>query len=435
MAPSPTLQAWLSSVGGPESLTSAQAQKWLGTWVCLQNATDAAARYARGPTVARPRVSRATAAGRVVHKATHPPTVLTTNIGEPLPSKVAAGKALIETRGEIWFSRGDTVEDASLFLQAYCHGRRHGVPIKIPITLTMLRGCVLRACGSAPGVDGTPYEAYHLHRPFFAAILGQVFLCLSENQRNDPRGFLASSLDVVLGPSIDLLVWIPKTAWDHRVTQQRLLQLPNCMRRLFGSACAHLLAPAIEPSLEPGQAAIAGGDCYRNIAAAHRHLASLEDEDGPPLRTPHSPWLVKLLLGPAETAVISFCTMRQRTAHPSIRRVPACLLLDQAKAFEMMSHSWLQALLEYRRLPQWAINAFLVSVEGRRLRDQLRDGWISPVLLRGAGMGGPLSPLTWNVNFDPIIWATQLATCCEVLGYVDDLLANVVGQGNSSSLI
>ena len=44
-------------------------------------------------------------------------------------------------------------------------------------------------------------------------------------------------------------------------------------------------------------------------------------------------------------------------------------------------------------------------------------------------MGGPLSPLTWEVAFDPVMWIAQLAACCKALGYVDDLLSNIFGPG------
>ena len=44
-------------------------------------------------------------------------------------------------------------------------------------------------------------------------------------------------------------------------------------------------------------------------------------------------------------------------------------------------------------------------------------------------MGGPLSLLTWNISFDPIVWIAQVAACCRALAYVDDLLTKVIGPG------
>ena len=46
-------------------------------------------------------------------------------------------------------------------------------------------------------------------------------------------------------------------------------------------------------------------------------------------------------------------------------------------------------------------------------------------------MGGPMSPLTWNMAFDPILWIAEVAGSCGTLGYVDDLLAKIFGPGQA----
>ena len=427
--PSPGLASWLSSVQGPSTLSPSDAQLWLGIWTTLENAANASARYSGGPTVARPRPTGRMIAGRAVHKPIWKSSHLRTPTGEELTDPHAIGRELMGTRETIWFSNSPCLPDSSKILAAYQRQRRHGIPSQPPATLRFLRGCVLSAYGSAPGTDGEPYEVYHLHPQLFAAILQQAFLLLPNEARRDPWGLHLSHLDRVLGPSIDLLVWIPKVAGEYLSTMQRPLQLPTCRRRLFGSACARILAPALEPQLDPAQAAIAGGSCYQNISEAYKHLAQIEDPERPPFRVPHSRWICQLLFGAGFHTVMRFCLSRQRQAHPSIRRTPACLLLDQAKAFEMMAHDWLVAVLQSWGMPKWATEAFLASVSGRRLRDQLRPHWLSEVLRRGAGMGGPLSPLTWNIAFDPVMWTAQLASCSKALGYVDDLLSNIFGPG------
>ena len=45
-------------------------------------------------------------------------------------------------------------------------------------------------------------------------------------------------------------------------------------------------------------------------------------------------------------------------------------------------------------------------------------------------MGNPMSPLTWILAFDPVIWILEVAASCEALGYVDDLLTKVFGPGH-----
>lgn len=46
-------------------------------------------------------------------------------------------------------------------------------------------------------------------------------------------------------------------------------------------------------------------------------------------------------------------------------------------------------------------------------------------------MGGPVSLLSWNLNFDPAAWLTQLASGCGNLTYVDDLLGRTRGPGQT----
>ena len=425
------LSKWLAAVGGPPQLTPGEAQQWLGVWISLNRAAQSAARPSTGQTTARPPPSRRTIAGRAVHKRFQPNTKVILNDGTAAANDEDAGRALVETRAEIWFKREGQLADADKILEAYSKNKDHKLPPKPKVKYRLLRGCILMAQGSAPGVDGTPYEIYHLHPQLFAALLAQAFRLLPEAENTQLLGSPDSILDMVLGPSIDLLLWIPKVVGDERVGNQRPLHLPTTMRRLFGSSCKHLLSPAIEPFLTPAQAAVAGGSCQGNIKAAHAHLAMLEEPERPPWRIPHAEWACSAVLKGTMAAVLRVCARRQRAAHPGIWRTPGCFLLDQAKAFEMLSHTWLRRVLQHWGLPKWAFAAFMSAAEGRRLRDKLRKGWISTILLRGAGMGGPMSPLTWDVAFDPILWITEVAGSCETLGYVDDLLAKIVGPGQA----
>ena len=82
------------------------------------------------------------------------------------------------------------------------------------------------------------------------------------------------ALQVVLGPSVDVLVWILKTRDAERPSGMRPLQLPTCFRRLFGAALAEAVGPRVEPHLSVDQAARAGGTCGPNIRRAYDHLSS-----------------------------------------------------------------------------------------------------------------------------------------------------------------
>ena len=68
-----------------------------------------------------------------------------------------------------------------------------------------------------------------------------------------------AALATVLGPSEDLLVWILKHAAAQGTGEMRPLQLPTCLRRLFGAMIASEVGPLVEPLLCADQAARVGG--------------------------------------------------------------------------------------------------------------------------------------------------------------------------------
>ena len=113
---------------------------------------------------------------------------------------------------------------------------------------------------------------------FTAHLLAQAF---------HAAGISEEALDRVLGPSIDLLLWIPKKAGLFTADAQRPLQLPPCLRRLFGAALLSSTAPALEPHISRHQAAKKGGTCAKNIRSAFDHL--LADRSCPGAHAPLAP--------------------------------------------------------------------------------------------------------------------------------------------------
>eukprot|EP00975_Prorocentrum_lima_P004892 1066295-Prorocentrum_lima.AAC.1 len=79
-------------------------------------------------------------------------------------------------------------------------------------------------------------------------------------------------MERVLGPAEDLLAWIPKEDGPPRASNQRPLQLPSTIRRLFAAGWAGIIGPIVEPRLTPEQAAKAGGSCGPHVREAYRHL-------------------------------------------------------------------------------------------------------------------------------------------------------------------
>ena len=156
-----------------------------------------------------------------------------------------------------------------------------------------LLGFILQQGGSAAGPDGVPYEALQQLGRTTAWILGQAWHAADQ---------CPDALEIVLGASCDLLVWIPKLPSPQSAGDCRPLQLPTCLRRLFGASVAAVLGPAIEPGFSAGQTAIRGGHCGINISRAFRHLAG----DGPCCRGNGNPGLWLDLLGPAAECMSSW---------------------------------------------------------------------------------------------------------------------------------
>ena len=144
----------------------------------------------------------------------------------------------------------------------FAGGRRSAVGVRPPSRAKLL-GLILAQRGSAPGWDGIPYEVLGQGAHLITEILLQAF----HAARSSPE-----ELRATLGAALDLLIWIPKTEGDPSVLAQRPLQLPTCLRRLFGAALAEVSGPVLEPQLSAFQAAKKGGSCGPNIRQLYDHL-------------------------------------------------------------------------------------------------------------------------------------------------------------------
>ena len=151
---------------------------------------------------------------------------------------------------ELWTSVPEVTAGATAVLDAYFDGREAVFPARPPVGRARLSRLILRGKGSAPGVDQEPYEIYHYGVGFVSALLAQAFHA-TDREDGDPGS--------VLGPSVDLLIWIPKASGTQPADGMRGLQLPGCLRRHFGAGLVGEAGPTLEATFHLSRRASAGG--------------------------------------------------------------------------------------------------------------------------------------------------------------------------------
>ena len=183
------------------------------------------------------------------------------------------GEALWNSREHIWATAPDDLGGGRRLLDAYMDGRHAGLPEHPPLQEAVLRAAVLAPSGAAPGVDGIPYEVLHQGAQVIAHMIGNALIAAQ---------WSPDRIKDVLGPPIELGVWIPKVAKSPEVDDQRPLRMPTSLWRVFDAAVVSAVAPVVEPALTDEQAAVRGGTCIRNVRRAFTHLASGAPRAAPP---------------------------------------------------------------------------------------------------------------------------------------------------------
>ena len=249
------LLAWLCHMGvGDDTaweLTPEDAARWLAVWRHEQ-ARPLSFRHKR----LRPyRGTEALRCGRPTFRQRIAVGALLHEDGQVLTEPAAITEALWQHRAELWTSVPEVTAGARDVLAAYFADRSAVFPSGPPVGRERLSRLILRGKGSAPGVDQEPYEVYHYGVGFVSALLAQAFHATNMDD-GDP--------DAVLGPSVDLLIWIPKASGTQPADGMRGLQLPCCLRRHFGAGLVGEAGPPLEASFSPLQAGVRGRNCGGN---------------------------------------------------------------------------------------------------------------------------------------------------------------------------
>ena len=112
--------------------------------------------------------------GRQMYRANDTRSTFHDENGNEVTKDVEAEAMLWRNRESIWGTPPPpSPPGAAAILDEYFHESRSSIPPTPHIGERKLRGLVLACRGSAPGVDGIPYELYHWGAFFVAALLAQ----------------------------------------------------------------------------------------------------------------------------------------------------------------------------------------------------------------------------------------------------------------------
>ena len=295
-------------------------------------------------------------------------------------------------------------ELAETILESYFRDRSASLP-DVPRPRD-IAGHVLAAGGSAPGHNGIPYEAYRQGVELVTEALALAVLAAHH---------IPAVLDIMLGPNVDLLLWIPKKAGADRPDGQRPLQLPTCFRRLFGSVITSMVAAQIEPRFSEGQASVKGGSCAKNITGAFEHLGG---------STSRSTVRQGLYGGASLATPPRAPRPRARTpGGPTSGHAPRRSLPTRADGHGLAAEG--HGRVEVSPLGTRGLRC---PAEGKRSACMHRKcPRVRQDACKGTGNGNTPSPFLWCLGYDPIIFAVHEATGVRPPTYVDDLSALVWG--------
>ncbi len=184
----------------PIYLTPQGAAAWLAVWR-LEAASERRNRlrpWALGPGARRPALPEHFRLGRMVFGRLPPVTCVRDADGTAHEQPADMDQVLWESREGIWGTSPTLPARAGGILDYYFRSRPSMAAIPPPTTATVL-GHILQPGGSAPGLDGVCYEALHFASNMVAHLLAQAIHATALD---------SSLLQHVLGPSVDLLVWI-----------------------------------------------------------------------------------------------------------------------------------------------------------------------------------------------------------------------------------
>jgi hypothetical protein len=208
----------------------------------------------------------------------------------------------------------------------------------------------------SPGLDGLPFEVYYYltkFRPFldlFVAILGDAFLGVFPQSWQQTR-----------------MVLLYKKGDTQLLSNWRPLSLINSDAKIFTKLLANRINKVLPSLINP----------YQTGFMPHRLIS----DNG---------WLNQLLMS------------HLRSVSPELPQV--AVLLDQEKAYDRVHPEYLRLVLLRFGFPTSLVSSLSSLFFGTQISVSI-NGWLGPPIpqQRGLRQGDPLSPLLFNLAFEPLL--------------------------------
>ena len=199
--PTSVLRDWLVAQGWQgDWLQAAEAERWKLVWA-QEQAQERAGRvapWASGPSSRRSPLADHLRIGRSIFGLLPPIHGVRDEQGRLSTDPREMDDVLWRSREAVWATTPPAPECGEAILHSYFSERPGPNLIEVP-TWSLLTQAVMDPSGSARGHDGIPYEILHHGGTSVACLIGHAFHAAHVSR---------AAIEQVLGPSIDILVWI-----------------------------------------------------------------------------------------------------------------------------------------------------------------------------------------------------------------------------------
>lgn len=239
-------------------------------------------------------------------------------------------------------------------------------------SLLTIESAIKTSNDSASGPDGIPFAAWRAVLPLAAPVLLSALNALLSGQ-TPPPGF-----------NLGVLFLIPKKL-TGLISDTRPISVTNSDNRILASVMAKSIVPAVSDLVNPEQRGFLAG------VSGEKHIVDINK--------------------------IFYDAVKEKKKSTKL-----LFLLDTAKAFDSIDHSWITAVLARVGFPPWVRNFVKGSLSNVKVAPFFGDGlldWIS--IDRGVKQGCPLSPLLFIIAYDPLIFHLARDPNIKLFVFADDI--------------